>query len=81
MHLSTVKVPIDFGIDFDLVSFLISNLLYFTNFPVLFASFYIYLVRPWPVNVPYPTWLRTYTDSYARGQGPAIDRETVLVRS
>ena len=48
---------------------------------LLFASFCIYWVRPWPVNVPYPTWLRTYTDSYARGQGPAIDRETVLVRS
>ena len=42
-----------------------------------FASFCIYLVRPWPVSVPHLTWLRTYTDSYARGQGPAIDCETV----
>ena len=44
---------------------------------LLFASFCIYLVRPWAVSVPHPTWLRIYTDSYARGQGPAIDRETV----
>ena len=87
MHLSTVKVPIDFGIDWSWssVSFLTSNLLYSTKFCVSysFASFCIYLVRPWPVSVPHPTRLRT--ESYARGQGPAIDLETVyffiLVRS
>ena len=27
----------------------------------------------------HPTWLRTYTDSYACGQGPAMDRETVYL--
>ena len=29
------------------------------------------------MNVPHPTWLRTYTNSYARGQGPAMDHEIV----
>ena len=29
------------------------------------------------MSVPHPTWLRTYTDSCARRQGPAMDRETV----
>ena len=29
------------------------------------------------MSVLHPTWLCTYTDSYARGQGPAMDRETV----
>ena len=81
MHLSTVKFLIDFGIDWlwFSVSFLTSNLLYSTKFCVSYSlpSFCIYLVRPWPVSVPHPTWLRTYTDSYACGQGPAIDHETV----
>ena len=81
MHLGTVKVPIDLGIDWSWssVSFLKSDVLYSTKCCVSysFASFCIYLVRPWPVSVPHPTWLRTYTDSYARGQGPATDRETV----
>ena len=89
MRLSTVKVPIDFGVYWSSssVSFLTSNLLYSTKFYVSysFASFCIYLVRPWPVSVPHPTWLRTHTDSYACRQGPAIDREKVkfyiLVRS
>ena len=30
--------------------------------------FCIYLVKPSPVSVPHPTWLRTYTDPYAPGQ-------------
>ena len=45
----------------------------------MFVSFCIYLVRPSPLSVPHPTWLRTYTDSYACGQGPAMDRETVYL--
>ena len=81
IHLSTIKVPLDFGIDWSWssVSFLTSNLLYSTEFCVSysFASVCIYLVRPLPLSVPHPTWHRTYTDSYACGQGPAIDRETV----
>ena len=89
LHLSTVNVPIDFGQDWfwSSVSFLTSNLLYSTKFCVSysFASFCIYLVRPLPLSAPHPTWLRTFTDSYACGQGPAIDHETVkfyiLVRS
>ena len=43
------------------------------------CSFCIYLVRPSPLSVPHPTWLRTYTDSYACGQSPAMDRETVYL--
>ena len=81
MHLSTVKVPIDFGRDWpwSSVSFFISNLLFSTKFCVSysFASCCIYLMRSSPVSVPHPTWLRTYTDSYARGQGPTMDREAV----
>ena len=82
-HLSTVKVPIDFEIDWSWssVSFLTSNMLYSTKFWVseIFASFCIYLVRPSPLSVPHPTWLRIYTDSYALGQGPAMYRETVYL--
>ena len=61
------------------VSFLISNLLFSTKLCVSysFASDYIYLVRPLPGNVPHSTWHRTYTDSHARGQGRAMDRDTV----
>ena len=73
MHLSTVKVSMGFGIDWawSSVSFLISDLLFSTKLCVSysFASFCIYLVRPSPVSVPHPTWLCTYTDYYARGQG------------
>ena len=69
MHLSTVKVPIDFGIDlhWSSVSFLISNLCFFaTQFCVSysFASVCIHIVRPSPVNAPHPTGHCTYTDSY-----------------
>ena len=75
MHLSTVKVLIDFGIDWSSVSFLISSLLFSTKLCVSYSfaswSICIYLVRPSPVSVPYPTWLYTFTDSYARGQSPA----------
>ena len=89
MHLSTVKVPIDFGIDWpwSSVLFSISNQLFFSKLCVShsFASFCIYLVRPSPVSVPHATWHRTYTDSHECGQGPTMDRETVylyiLVRS
>ena len=68
MHLSTVKVPIDFGVDWtwSSVSFLISNLCYSTKLCdcYSFASVCIYLVRPSPVNAPHYTGHRTYTDSY-----------------
>ena len=36
-------------------------------------------MRPSPLSALHPTWLRTYTDSYACGQGPAMDRETVYL--
>ena len=57
------------------------DLNFFSKFCVSysFASFCIYLVRPSPLSVPHPTWLRTYTDSYACGQGPAMDREKVYL--
>ena len=83
MHLSTVQVPIDFGIDWpwSSVLFLISNQLFFSKVCVSysFASFCIYLVRPSPVSLPHATWLCTYTHSYAYGQGPTMDRETVYL--
>ena len=79
MHLSTVKVPIDFGIDWPRSSVCVSfQAFYFLpNFVYSFAPFCIYLVKPLPVSGPHLTWLRTYTDSYASGQGPAMDCETV----
>ena len=73
MHLSTVEVSMVFGIDWawSSVSFLISDLLFSTKLCVSYsiASFCIYLVRLSPVSVPHPTWLCTYADYYARGQG------------
>ena len=52
MHLSTVKIFIDFGIDWprSSVLFLISNQLFFSKLsvPYSFAFFCIYLVRPSP---------------------------------
>ena len=67
MHLSTVKVPIDFGLDWpwSSVSFLIWNLCLFTKLCVSysFASVCIYLARPSPVNAPQSTGHRTYADS------------------
>ena len=81
MHLSTVKISTDFGIDWvwAWVSFLISNLLFSTKLcvPYSFAWFCKYLVRPSPVSVPHLAWLRTYTDSYACRQGPAMGHEAV----
>ena len=67
-HLTTVKVPIDFGLDWpwSSVSFLISNL-YFSSELCLsysFVSVCIYLVRPSPVNSSHSTWHLTYADSY-----------------
>ena len=68
MHLSTVKVPIDFGIDWpwSSVSFLISNLCFSTKFCISYSFAWgcIYLVRPSPVNAPHSTWHCTYTDFY-----------------
>ena len=67
MHFSTVQVPIDFGLDWpwSSISFLISNMFFSTTFCVSysFASVCIYLLRPSPVTVPHPTWLRACTDS------------------
>ena len=67
MHLSTVKVPIDFGLDWPWcsVSFLTSNLFILPQFAshYSFASVCIYLVRPSPVSAAHFTWHRTYTDS------------------
>ena len=68
MYLSIVKVPIDFGLDWpwSSVSFSISNLCFSTKLCVSysFASVWIYLMRPSPVNAPHSTGHHTYTDSY-----------------
>ena len=68
LHLSTVKAPFDFGIDWpwSSVSFSISNLCFYTKFCVSysFASGCIYLVTPSPVNAPHSTGHCTYTKSY-----------------
>ena len=68
MHLSTVKVPIDFGRGWPWcsVSFLISNLFILPKFAshYSFASVCIYSVRPLPVSAAHSTWHCRYTDSF-----------------
>ena len=68
MHLNTVKVPIDFGLDWPWCSvlFLISNLFIIPKFAYQysFTSVCIYLVRPLPLSAAHSTWHRTYTDSF-----------------
>ena len=68
MHLSPVKIPFDFGLDWpwSSVSLFISNLCFSIKFCVSysFASVCIYLVRPTPVNASHSTGHRTYMDSY-----------------
>ena len=68
MHRSTVKVPIDFGLDWPWcsVSFLISNLFILPKFASYcsFASVCIHLVRPSPVSAAHSTWHHTYKDSF-----------------
>ena len=68
MHLSTIDVPIDFGVDWPWfsVSFLISNLFILPKFAshYSFASVCIYIVRPSLVSAAHSTWHRTCTDSF-----------------
>ena len=66
MHLSTVTVPSDLGLDWPWSSVSFSNLCFSTNFCVSysFASVWIYSVRPSPVNAPHSTRHRTYMDSF-----------------
>ena len=75
MHLSTVKVPIDFGLDWPWCSvlFLISNLFILPKFAshYSFASICIYLVRPLPVSAAHSTRHRTYTDSFMHADNVA----------
>ena len=75
MHFSTVKVPIDFGLDWPWCSvlFLISNLFILPKFAshYSFASVCIYLVRPLPVSAAHSTWHRTYTDSFMHADSVA----------
>ena len=84
MHLSTVKVPIDFGLDWPWcsVSFLISNLFILPKFAphYSFASVCIYLVRPSQVSAAHSTWHRTYTDSfmYADSVAPWTVKQSIL---
>ena len=76
MHLSTVKVPIDFGLDWPWCSvlFLISNLFILPKFAshYSFASICIYLVRPLPVSAAHSTRHRTYTDSFMHADNVAL---------
>ena len=75
MHLSTVKVPIDFGLDWPWCSvlFLISKLFILPNFAShhSLASVCTYLVRPLPVSAAHSTWHRTYTDSFMHADNVA----------
>ena len=75
MHLSTVKVPIDFGLDWPWcsVSFLISNMFILPKFAshYSFASVCIYSVRPSLMSAAHSTWHRTYTDSFMHADSVA----------
>ena len=80
MHLITVKVPIDFWDWLTLILSFMFNfqpVIFYQTLHLLFICTVLYVFRLSSACVPHPTWLRTYTDSYALGQGPAIDRETV----
>ena len=84
MHLSTVKVPIDFGLDWprSSVSFLISNLCFFyQTMRLLFICVCLYIFSEAIASecstihrAPHICGL-----FYARGKGPAVDRETVFL--
>ena len=75
MHLSTVKVPIDLGLDWPWcsVSFLISNMFILPKFAshYSFASVCIYSVRPSLMSAAHSTWHRTYTDSFMHADSVA----------
>ena len=75
MHLSTVKVIIDFGLDWPWcsVSFLISNMFILPKFAshYSFASVCIYSVRPSLVSAAHSTWHHTYTDSFMHADSVA----------
>ena len=80
MHLSTVKVPIDFGLDWSwsLVSFLITNLCFFTKL-LLFICVSLYMFSE-AIASECSTFHRAPHICgffYARGKGPTVDRETV----
>ena len=84
MHLSTVKVPIDFGLDWPWcsVSFLISNLCFFyQTLRLLFICVCLYIfseaiASEWSTIHGAPHICGFF---YARGKGPAVDRETVFL--
>ena len=85
MHLSTVKVPIDFGLDWpwSSVSLLISNLwvFFYQTLRLLFICVCLYIFSE-AIASEYSTIHRAPHISgffYARGKGPAVDRETVFL--
>ena len=79
MHLSTVKVSIDFWDWLTSIFSLILNFkhVFYQILRLLYICVVLYILRPSPVSVPHPSWLRTYTDSYARRQGCTKDREII----
>ena len=74
MHLSTVKVPIDFRLDWPWCS-----VLFLPNFAshYSFASVCIYLVRPLPVSAAHSTWHCTYKDSFMHVDVDSVAPSTV----
>ena len=85
MHLSTVKVPIDFGLDWSWssVSFLISNLCFFfyQTLRLLFFCVCLYIF-----SEAIASECSTFHSAphiceffYALGKGSAVDRETVYL--
>ena len=84
MHLSTVKVPIDFGLDWpwSSVSFVISNLCFFyQTLRLLFICVCLYIFSEAIASECSTIHRAPHICGffYARGKGPAVDRETVFL--
>ena len=81
MHLSTVKVPIDFGFGWpwSSVSYLTSNLCFSTKLCVSYSFALVCIFSETIANqcFTFHRALHIYRFLYACGQGPAVDRETV----
>ena len=83
MHLSTVKVPIDLGLDWpwSSVSFLISNLCFFyQTLRLLLIRVCLYIFSEAIASECFTIHRALHICGffYARGKGPAVDREAVF---
>ena len=84
MHLSTVKVPIDFGLDWPLIFSFIFNLkpvLFYQTLRLLFICVCLYIFSEAIASECSTIHRAPHICGffYARGKGPTVDRETVFL--